>query len=367
MKHTKIILVIDSFTTPNAGTEGQVTTLINALLAKRTFDVELIVLGRMMDELLLPFNCKVHHMKNFSIKNPFSWLKFFNLCKLRLINKETVFHTYFIDASICTPLIAKLLGAPCIVSRRDMGYWYTAGLLFVLRIIAKLATGFLVNSHAIGNLINEKEGVSHNKIKVIYNGYKQLGRTNRVGGELASLVGEIKAVKVVLVANIRPVKRVEDAVRALQLMAASNVHLFVVGGGETSDLKTLAKNLDVDRKVTFLGPQDAIPSLLSFMDIGLLCSASEGYSNAILEYQFAKLPVVCSYTGGNIEAVEHEVDGFHFDVGNIDLMAKQLESLCIDPDKRNEMGLKGHEKAVTRHNVESMVSSHTKLYKKALR
>ena len=366
MKHTKIILVIDSFTTPNAGTEGQVTTLINSL-GSSLFDIELVVLGKMMDDALLPFECTVHHFKNFSIKNPLSWLKFFNLCRLRRIKKETVFQTYFIDASICTPLIAKLLGAPCIVSRRDMGYWYTPTLLFVLRIVSKLTTGFLVNSNAVGDLINEKEGASRDKIKVIYNGYKQLGRANAVDDKMAKLIYEIKTVKVVLVANIRPVKRIEDAIRALKFITATNVHLFVVGGGETSALKTLAEQLKVDARVTLLGSQEAIPSLLSLMDIGLLCSESEGYSNAILEYQFAKLPVVCSYTGGNIEAVEHEVDGLHFDVGNIELMAKQLECLCIDPDKRKEMGLKGHQKAVMRHNVENMVTSHVRLYKKALR
>lgn len=51
------------------------------------------------------------------------------------------------------------------------------------------------------------------------------------------------------------------------------------------------------------------------MDAGLLCSESEGYSNAIVEYMQARLPVVASDVGGNAEAIEHGVTGYLFPVG----------------------------------------------------
>ena len=98
------------------------------------------------------------------------------------------------------------------------------------------------------------------------------------------------------------------------------------------------------------------------MDIGVLCSESEGLSNAILEYQLAKLPVVCSYTGGNIESIEPEKDGFHFPVGNWECFSEHLRVLIESEEKRKSFGEAGAVKAAKRYNVDSMLNAHKDLY-----
>ena len=43
--------------------------------------------------------------------------------------------------------------------------------------------------------------------------------------------------------------------------------------------------------------------ILKVADVGLLCSHEEGFSNSILEYMGASLPIIATRVGGNSEAV----------------------------------------------------------------
>jgi len=52
-----------------------------------------------------------------------------------------------------------------------------------------------------------------------------------------------------------------------------------------------------------LGSQEEIAPYLQAMDIAVLSSESEGFSNSILEYMAAGLPCVATDVGGNREAL----------------------------------------------------------------
>ena len=116
-------------------------------------------------------------------------------------------HIFFNDASIIAPLFLKLHGLKVIISRRDMGYWYTASRLAILKLNGMLIDHVVVNSIAVKDKTNKCEGVKKNKISVIYNGYDNVDLFSNEN-EIDFLQYGIKETDLVLglVANIRPLK-----------------------------------------------------------------------------------------------------------------------------------------------------------------
>ena len=243
-KH-RIIYVIDSFTTPNAGTEGQLVTIINGL-DDAVFDVQLVVLNDDSSLKTVSLDCTTHSLQGFSVKNPVSWWKLFQLLKSLKLSGLSLIHTFFNDASVVCPPIARMLAVPCIISRRDMGFWYTSAYLWLLKKTNRWVTKAIVNSHAVKEVTHHKENIPLEDIQVIYNGYKSLSNDADLTTIQCAQVAKATGIKLVLVANIRPVKRMQDAVKALSKLVDLDVTLFIAGSGNQSELLALGKRLNVE-------------------------------------------------------------------------------------------------------------------------
>lgn len=68
--------------------------------------------------------------------------------------------------------------------------------------------------------------------------------------------------------------------------------------------------------IRFLGQRQDVPEILSCVDIGVLSSISESFSNSIIEYMASGLAVVCTDAGGVREAVDDGSSGYIVEVGN---------------------------------------------------
>ncbi|WP_227501267.1 glycosyltransferase [Marinobacter sp. EVN1] len=365
----RILFVIDQFASPYAGTEGQLLQLLMNLPADQ-FVPELLVLrsSAYIEEGSMP--CKVSTLgssKLFSIK---TWLAMFRFARLQKKEGTALCHVFFNDASVICPPIFYLFGIPTLISRRDMGYWYTRKYLSVLRQTARFVRGVVANSEAVKGVTAQKEGFSEGDISVIYNGYPAPEvALHPLQGEararyLESLGLPEQGRFVVLVANLREIKRIGDAIKAMGIASRAfpDCHLVLIGAGDQQAYRDLAETEGVAEQVHFLGARPDVKDILRAMDIGLLCSESEGYSNAIVEYMQARLPVVASEVGGNSEAVQHGVTGYLFPKGNTEQMAEYLMTLLGDDESMNAMGEAGCKLASQRHALGAMIESHCALY-----
>jgi glycosyltransferase involved in cell wall biosynthesis len=80
------------------------------------------------------------------------------------------------------------------------------------------------------------------------------------------------------------------------------------------------------------------------MSIGCLSSASEGFSNAILEHMAAGLPVVATDMGGNGEAIRHGETGFLVKDRTPESLAAPIIALLQDEERRCAMGRRAFER-----------------------
>jgi glycosyltransferase involved in cell wall biosynthesis len=362
-KPIKILYVIDSYANPNAGTEGQLFQLIKHL-DKKLFTPKLLVFTASEWMNKNEFPCPVEILGHSSIKSPFTWFALIKKAKQYKDEGFKIAHIYFNDASVICPPVFYCYGIKTFISRRDMGYWYNALYRMILPITGKFVTKVLVNSIAVGEITSKVEKISNEKIEVIYNGYEV---DNEEPLKIKQL-NDFKSDNVLLgiVANIRPIKRMQDAIKAIGDLSNLNVKLVIIGEGNSVELIALSKKLNVEDKVLFLGPRNDVKSCLQYIDIGLLCSESEGFSNAIVEYQFAGLPVVCSRVGGNPEAVSDGLNGYLYEAGNVKELQEKLTFLLENKELRSKMVIEAKNTAENNYSIENMIITHQTLYQKEL-
>ena len=111
--------------------------------------------------------------------------------------------------------------------------------------------------------------------------------------------------------NFRPVKRVQDVVRAFAVAREELPAVLVLAGDgpELATAEQLAKDLGVHGDLRVLGKVPDIERVLQASDLFFLPSVSESFGPAALEALACGCPVIGYRTGGLPEVVEHGVSG----------------------------------------------------------
>jgi glycosyltransferase involved in cell wall biosynthesis len=90
-------------------------------------------------------------------------------------------------------------------------------------------------------------------------------------------------------------------------------------------------------RIVMPGFVDNIYEYYKAMDIFLLPSRSEGFSLALLEAAFAKLPVIASNIPGNNEIIFNGKTGLLFELNNPGELLNKILEMSDNPDKAKEM------------------------------
>ena len=239
-------------------------------------------------------------------------------------------------------------------SRRDMGLgsdepWYHGLYKIAYPVISRSFDEIIANGENVKKYVAEREKISLNKIMVIHNG-KSIPEYIHTK---PPVFNEIQAkIWIGIVANLKPVKRIDVFLNALSHLRSTckslNFQALVFGEGpKRGSLQNLVEELNLLSYVRFLGSVKNITAYLQHLDIGVLVSDREGFSNAILEYMACGLPVVATAVGGNPELVD-ETNGFCVPPGDPEAIAVALASLALSPNLRKKMGNRSIEK-VSQH------------------
>lgn len=107
---------------------------------------------------------------------------------------------------------------------------------------------------------------------------------------------------------------------------------------------------------------DLMPEHVGRCAILVLPSRSEGMGRVLIEAMAAKKPRIGARTGGIPSVIDHETDGFLFDVGNVDQLAEQLDRLMSDPALRRRFGEVGYQRAQAQFTPEKYLEHVTEFY-----
>lgn len=269
---------------------------------------------------------------------------------------------------------AKLAGVPVrIAARRESGK-RSAFKRRIERLAYRQTQAVIANCEAVRDELIV-EGVPATKVITSYNGLelakfkpRQESRRQELLASFGlSAVAERRVVTIV--ANLRPVKDQATFLQAARLVrdVVPDVAFCLAGEGELlASLRQQTAQLGLAEDVFFTGRCERVADLLSVSDIGVLSSASEGFSNAIIEYMAAALPVVATNVGGAREAVIEAETGFLVQPGDADALARRLIELLNNPSRSRAMGERARRIVEEKFSSTALLERTRRLYERLL-
>ena len=343
-RRVKILYLLDALEggERTGGTEAQFRELLRHLDRNRFEPHVALFRPTLATRDTTALGCPARVLGIEKLRAPRTLLKLSALTAFLRGGRFDLVHIFFNDAAIAAPAFCRLGGARVIASRRDMGFWYTDAQLRALRMSNRFVSRMVVNSEAVKRHVHEREGYPLDRIDLVYNGHRPVrfdvapleGLREGCGiGATDPIVG--------IVANLNPWKRHIDLLHAFAIVKRRHpaAHLVLVGDGPLqTSLRQAARDLNLESSVHFLGPMADVVPVVQHFTIGVLCSESEGLSNAVIEYMWLGKPSVCTDVGGNPEIVRDGDTGFLVKPFDVPSLADRIDRLLAEPTTRTVMG-----------------------------
>jgi len=134
-------------------------------------------------------------------------------------------------------------------------------------------------------------------------------------------------------------KRWDLVLRALARLPAplcSQVTFTHIGGGDDAladELRRTAHDLGVADRARFLGPRPSPDDLWRDADVLVVASDREPFSMAMLEALAAGVPVLAADSGGAVDVIRPEENGWLFRSGDTADLAARIASLAARPER----------------------------------
>lgn len=247
---------------------------------------------------------------------------------------------------------------------------------FVAGFIAN-TVGFSITSSVIANTLvfrkadiiisNSSTGLTAYKVpiskgKVIYNGFDPTRMTANKNNRLKKLGINTPHI-VVMLANVTQSKNYPLFLEIAETIIASrNDVTFISIGNITPKYEKIVERFTDNKhsRIKFLGFRHDVSDLIKNCNIGLLCTTTEGISNAIMELMANGVPVITNdLNGGSKELISSGEDGI---ICSDNAMIDNLELLLNNDDFCNKLSKKASDKILNTFSLKQMVINYESIY-----
>ena len=165
--------------------------------------------------------------------------------------------------------------------------------------------------------------------------------------------------------NFEGLELLVDAASLLRLRC-SNLRVLLIGEGERyRNIKNMVKSAGLEKMITVTGrvSHDQIDEYYSVIDIFVYPRISKRITELVtplkpLEAMAMAKIVIASDVGGLKELVNDRENGYLFNAGNADALAKMIEEIVRSPEKRAETGLRARRLIEQQRNWEQLVKQY---------
>ncbi len=158
------------------------------------------------------------------------------------------------------------------------------------------------------------------------------------------------------------------AIKAFNIINKKFPHtrlMYVGAGNLKNEVITFAKENNIEDKIIITGWVENVERYISSFDIAILPSKWEGFGLVILEYMASGKPIVASGVGGIKDLIKNNENGYLFCCGDYEKMAKLVEDLITNQNKKDEF-IKYNLENVKKFNIEKLINQHIELFNKLL-
>ena len=170
-------------------------------------------------------------------------------------------------------------------------------------------------------------------------------------------------VTILWIANMKPLKRPEVFVRLAERFSDNNNVCFKMIGrpGWGNWFKIIQSEINNLKNIEYLGerPQDEVNAYLSRSHILVNTSRYEGFSNTFVQAWMREIPVVSLSVDPDDILVRENIG---FNSGTFSNLTKNIRTLIMDTDLREQMGKRAAFYARENHSVDNMVNCAIKLF-----
>jgi glycosyltransferase involved in cell wall biosynthesis len=339
------------------GSERHLLTLLPALAA-RGVDVSFVglddpagVLEPFYGELTVPF-------ERLAAPRDLDPTLAYRLARTLLSFRPDIVHTHLVHADV----YGALAPGTRIVSTKHNPDPFRAGpFRFAERALTWRASRVIAISEAVKRFSVEQVGLPAEKVEVVHYGLDELPQAWAENPPL-----ELGRPLLLAVCRLEEQKGLETALRALADLPDAT--LLVLGEGpDRPALESLASSLGVRDRVLLPGRVGDVAPLYARADVVIHPARWEGFGLAMLEAMLAARPVVAARAGSAPELVEDGRTGVLVPVDDAGALAGAVSSLLADPDRGEEMGRAGLERARAEFSVARMAERTMALYQSLVR
>lgn len=165
--------------------------------------------------------------------------------------------------------------------------------------------------------------------------------------------------------NLRPVKRIDLILEAAaRIRPQESFKLVILAGESFAPFQEAVRRLGLEDRVVVREAVSHVEDYLQAADLGLFASETESFCLSILELMTFGCPSVATRVGGIPELVEDTRTGLLAPSGDSVALARGVESLIADPERRAVMGQAGRKSAAERFSAEVIVPRYEALYRR---
>ncbi len=156
------------------------------------------------------------------------------------------------------------------------------------------------------------------------------------------------------------------AVKTLEEKYKDKVEFFLAGAIDSENITSLNENdlgnIERDTSIQWLGFVEDMPDFLASCNIIILPSYREGLPKVLLETLSVGRAVITTDVPGCRDVVSDGEEGILVPLYDVNKLAKSIQTLVEDQEKREKMGIAGRKKAEVYYDVNKVVKEILEFY-----
>jgi glycosyltransferase involved in cell wall biosynthesis len=168
-----------------------------------------------------------------------------------------------------------------------------------------------------------------------------------------------------MVARLAPQKGIMEFIQATAIAAQAwpTASFVLAGDGPLRpEARALCEELGLERRLHLLGHVEWARELIGALDLLVVASLTEGSSVVAMEAMALGKPVVATTVGGVPEVVVDGQTGLLVAPGDAEALGRAIIELLADPERAQEMGERGRQRAASQFDLSDMIERTRAVY-----